>query len=231
MSGPPPRKSALKGFYNTKTLRRSIGSRELVNGNGSAMVPRRRLMFHNTARIRPFDFRNTAAEVANASANTTAPLMQGKNARGYAPVIRPDDPRANPEFAEALGANQKGLRQSMARNREERFAGINRPTHNSIRASKLNQSRKPVKELMLRATQHEMGYPDRELNQLWFMGANDEYLNEERTLMKKPYYNHVQQNKAAAYRAAQINAADVSQIAAEASPKTRRARKTRRNRK
>ena len=231
---PPTRKSALKGAFNPKTLRRSRGVKELINVNGRPIIQKPTLMFANTANVRPFNFRNTATEVANWSANTEIQLVEGKNARGYAPVIQPGDPRLAPEFTEMMGTNKEGLRRSMARNKAERSAGVNRPSHNFLRVSKLNKSRRPAKHMFLGATQHEMGYPNQHLNKLWFQGANENYINEERQLMKEPYFNQVQQNRAAAYRTAKINAAHAQHIAMEAaasSPKSRRSRKTRRNRK
>jgi hypothetical protein len=228
----------LKGAFNPKTLHRSRGVKELINVNGRPIIQKPTLMFANTANVRPFNFRNTATEVANWSANTEIQLVEGKNARGYAPVIQPGDPRLAPEFTEMMGTNKEGLRRSMARNKAERSAGVNRPSHNFLRVSKLNKSRRPAKHMFLGATQHEMGYPNQHLNKLWFQGANAKYLKQEQEKMKRLYLKHGQENVDAAIRAAEIDEFEAQQIAENnynpsggKSHRTRRSRKTRRNRK
>jgi hypothetical protein len=215
---PPTRKSALK----KQTLR--------INRNTT--VPTRHLMFNNTARVRPFNFRNTSAAAANTSANIGIQVVEGKNARGNAPGIRPNDPRADPQYAYALGTNKQALRKSMAQNKQNRYLGVNAPTLNMFRFPGMEKIKRAATQSMLAAKHHEMGYPVEELNYIMLQGANENYMNEERRAMKQPYFNHARQNIAAAYRSAQINEKVAQQIAAGAAGgKSRRNRKTRRNRK
>lgn len=230
---PPPRKSTLKKPM-TRRLRRGIGMRKLIDTNGRAMIPppsnpsnepRRTLMFANTAQVRPFNFRNTANQTVNASENSSAPLVNGKNARGNPPGFSPSDPRKNPEFAEYLGTDPAELKKSMERNRITQSLGINRPTINTVRPRQNPTQIQNIKTIRRMVAQHKMGYKDPLMNNLLdqyirnYKNTNNLTDNNIITIFEQPYKNLMERNTQIALRAANRNA------------KTASSRKTRRNRK
>lgn len=233
--GPLSRKSALKKPM-TRRLRRGMGSRELIDINGRAVMKHapntssRTLMFANSAKVRPFNFRNPAAETANASLNRMTALVEGKNARGNPPIIHRNDPRANPKFAEALGTNLAALGASMAKNRVNRAAGINQPTLNQVRISGLNQYRPYAKERRLMVAQYDMGQSVDEINYLREQGANNAYIEEELDELERPFRKQMAMNNLAAHYAAYKNAKEAGYNSRRKSRRKTR-RKTRRNRK
>lgn len=238
-----------------KTLRRTYGARELINSNGHAIAVAaapRRLMFANVAHVRPFNFRNAAVEASHTNGNTNVPLVNGRNARGKAPMIPVGDPRRQSVFAEAMGTNLETLGTTMAANRASRAAGIQKfierrtkpnnlfhlPVMNVFHASQPAIDRRGLRDRRLMAAQYNLGVSVPELNQLAMEGASNEYIAEEAELLAANYRNQAEYNAEVAQRAAKINA-DVAQeiekeIAAangSKSRRNRRTRKTRRNRK
>lgn len=243
MSGSPPRKS---------TLKRGVGARELVNVNGRAIAAAapRRLMFANATQVRPFNFRNSAADFATANFNSGAALVNGKNARGKAPRIEQNDPRKAPAFSEAMGTNVAALEASMAANSASLRANLGaylekRATPNSIlglpvknvmRTTQPYMNRRGAKEMRLMAAQYELGHSVPELNELAVMGANNAYIAEEAEGLTRPYRNIVASNENVARQSAEMNALFAQKIQNKAakgsrSRRSRRNRKTRRSRK
>lgn len=237
MSDASPRKS---------TLKRGIGARELVNVNGRAIAAAagpRRLMFANVTQVRPFNFRNAAAEAATANFNSGAALVNGKTTRGNPPGIGQNDPRKVPAFAESMGTNVAALEASMAANSASRYANLETylagratpntiltlPVKNVIRRAQSPMNRRFAKEMRLMAAQHELGYAVPELNELAVMGANNAYIAEEAEGLTRPYRNIVASNENVARQAAQVNADFAAHIENEAA-RAPRARRTRRNR-
>lgn len=238
-----------------KTLRRTYGLRELVNGNGQAVVPPkapRRLMFASTVNVRPFNFRNATVEARHTNSNTRVPLVNGRNARGDSPKIPLGDPRLNPAFKEAIGTNPTSLRASMIANRESLQEGIKKfkqkratgenmfhlPVMSVFHAAQSPINRFGPKQARIMAAQYNLGHPVPELNQLAMEGAPNEYIAEEAELLAANYRNQADYNAEVAQRAAKINANVAKEIEKEianaAGPKSRRnrrSRKTRRNRK
>ena len=244
MSGSPPRKS---------TLKRGVGARELVNVNGRAIAAAagpRRLMFANATQVRPFNFRNAAAEAATTNFNSGAALVNGKTTRGNPPRIGQNDPRKAPAFAEAMGTNVAALGASMAANSaslranlgaylEERATSnsiIGLPVKNVMRTTQPYMNRRGAKEMRLMAAQYNLGHAVPELNKLAVMGANNAYIAEEADGLTHVYRNQVASNEKVARQSAEMNALFAQKIQNKAakesrSRRSRRNRKTRRSRK
>ncbi len=157
MSGVPSRRSALKQS-TTKRLRRGIGRRHLINANRRAIQPTRSIHFEDTVNVRPFNFRNEVSHAAHANENVLAPLINGINARGNPAMIPSNDPRFNPEFAEALGTDPKHLQLSMQRNRLTRNYGINLPTMNRVRPYENSKRKRNMKTIRRMVAQYDIGY-------------------------------------------------------------------------
>jgi hypothetical protein len=234
-------------------LKRGVGARELVNVNGLAIAAAagpRRLMFANATQVRPFNFRNAAAEAATANFNSGAALVNGKTTRGNPPRIGQNDPRKAPAFAEAMGTNVAALGASMAANSASRKANLEaylagRATPNSIlglpvknvmRTTQPYMNRRGAKEMRLMAAQYNLGHAVPELNELAVMGANNAYIAEEADGLTHAYRNQVASNENVARQSAEMNALFAQKIQNKAakgssSRRSRRNRKTRRSRK
>jgi hypothetical protein len=76
--------------------------------------------------LREFAFFNRPAEAANASSNYTAPIIYGKNARGYSTII----PKGN---IRRIVADPEGLSQRIRANKETLRTGIHVPIIRELR--------------------------------------------------------------------------------------------------
>lgn len=237
MSDSPPR---------NRTLRRGVGARNLFGAKGR---PNRRLMFAETAAVRPFNFRNSSMETRNASLNTMVPLVNGRNSRGRPSKISPANIRKRPEFANAMGTNRMALSASMKANRRTRNNDLKQlrdeslaphrmlhlPVLNALREPGQRNARAVAKEGRHMVAQYEMGVSVPELNRLAAEGANNNYIAEEVKLLRRNYNTIVAHNEQLARNAAELNAQVAKRIAEEAGareyPSRHKERKTRRNRK
>ena len=260
MNSESPRRKGILKKPITKRLRRGIGQRHLIHANGSATQsvveyipdePKPPLMFANTTRVRPFNFRSRADQASSAMFNRNAALVTGKNARGKPPTIGIYDPRKSPFFAEAMGTNLEKLETTMATNTATRDANLKAyrkgsanpnvifrlPVKNILRTEEPPMNRVGAKEMRLMAAQYEMGHSVPELNQLSMEGANNAYVAAEAAGLMRPYHNQAAYNQNIAYESAEFNAKIAQKIANQVasgrarSRRNRRSRKTRRNRK
>ncbi len=222
----PSRKSALKN-KNHKTLRREVGDRRIVNANGRARKPRQTpLMFSNTINVRPFNFRNEAAQAANANGNVIAPLIDTYNARGKAPIIPRGDPRTNPAFAEEAPANIERLTHSLQTARHNRALGRlqNESTRRLMTYPGLDRS--GPRKLMAKAATFKEGRSVPYFNRLIAEGATPNYITAELEAHEEPYRHITAYNEKVAREAAKYNEKVARAIEAEG-PHARR--NTRRN--
>jgi hypothetical protein len=242
-------RSALKGSNATRRLHRGIGTRELINANGRAIVPERRLMFANVAQLRPFNFRNTTVEAGTANFNHSVALVNGKNARGRPPRIGIENERRASKYAAGIGPGtavleaSEGAARAARRNalklfREGRATPetmLGLPVINALRNTTFNRVRPRAKEARLMAAQYDMGHPVPELNSLALQGANDEYIAEQALGLMQNYQTLAAHNEQTARNAATVNTDYARRIQEEAAGgrswlnRSHRSRKSRRN--
>lgn len=192
--------------------------------------PKKTASFANTVRVRPFNYLHSASHVSNNSQNRTESIVNGKNARGYAPHIPNNNTRKSPMYitntngslfksTNAMTASPTEYNGVYKRSKDSLRMGINIPTIHRTRApitpNSASRAQNRKQAMINLATFRNTGINRSPSKNYEWMRNIGEPMNEVIKEGEEAYINSGLPNIEHAYTTAQINQEKANIIAKE----------------